>query len=70
MISNGVMLLIAVVVAALVGIHYERSTGVLKVYLEARATLGKRRRAAMKEGRQLIVVMAMVLFVVILATKH
>lgn len=69
-VSDGVIFLAAVVIAILIGIHYERSTSVLKVYLETRTLLGRRRRAAMKEGRRMIVILSLAFFVLVLAKRR
>lgn len=70
MVSDGVIFLVAMALAILFGIHFERSTGVLKVYLETRTILGRRRRAAMKEGRRIVVILSLAFFVFVLAKRR
>lgn len=64
--SNTTMYLAVAVVAALTGMHWERVTGTIKVYLEARRTTRRRRRAVWKEGRRAVFVGFMVLLLYVI----
>lgn len=67
--SSTTMYIAIAVVAALTGMHWERVTGTIKVYLEARRTTRKRRRAVWQEGRRAIFVGFLVFLLYVLAWK-